>query len=295
MKAFPTYVRDGKNYSLPFPLHIGKSGRMQVEIYTEPAGSRLPVVGMRNAIFMGLKQTTLVLSEPLHIHRLKQSGYGTWMTSMPQEIEQVTRQLKGFHGTVLVGGLGLGVAVALLEKMPKVKKIIVVERSQDVINLVWPFLPKRKTSVVCDDLYYYLEQAKANSCHCDCAFYDIWCPTGETVLVEHTMPLRKLSEGVVAQRIECWNEDEMIGQVRMACQTSILMMNAENKDFPHPINTDEEMFKRIQRRTDLTWYFFRWIRREKPTAEQATAMTEVFCETLKMPSLFEERWVNNQQ
>lgn len=291
MKSFPTYVRDGKCYSLPFPMNVGKSGKMQIEIYVEPAGARLPVVSMRNALFMGLRQTVLTLTEPLHIHRLKQNGYGVWMTTMPQEVEQHIRQLKGFHGTVLVGGLGLGVAVAILEKMPKVKKIIVVEKSKDVINLVWPYLPKRKTSIVNDDLYHYLEEAKANSCHCDCAFYDIWCPTGEAVLVEHTMPLRRLSEGVVTSRIECWNEDEMIGQVRMECMTGTLMMDAENKSWPHPINCDEATFKKIQRRLDLTWYFHRWVRTQKPTKEQAVAMVEVFCETIKMPRLFDERWV----
>jgi hypothetical protein len=35
------------------------------------------------------------------------------MTTNPQEIEQHERQLDNFHGDVLVGGLGLGLAIAL--------------------------------------------------------------------------------------------------------------------------------------------------------------------------------------
>jgi hypothetical protein len=36
-----------------------------------------------------------------------------WMSTLPQEIEQHERQLANFHGDVLVGGLGLGLAIAL--------------------------------------------------------------------------------------------------------------------------------------------------------------------------------------
>ena len=288
MKAFPTYLHEGKDYSLPYYLAEQKRGKYQISIEFYPAGARLPVVSMRNAIFMGLKPTVLTLERPLGVHELRENGHGIWMTTMPQEIEQHQRQLNLMHGRVLVGGLGLGVAVAMLENNKNVKEIVVVEQTYEIMQMVSPWLTKRKTSTFRGDLYAYLKMAKKDGIKFDCAFYDIWCPTGERVLMEHVLPLRKASEGVVTGNIENWNEDEMIGQVYMHCQTAALL--ADDKSMAHPVTTDEEMFRRIKEGNGLAWYFYKWMREQKPSRSQVLKKAEEFRDDLKCPATLEKKW-----
>lgn len=289
LKRFPVYVHDdGKQYSLPYPLPPGEKGKFKIEVDFKPAGKELTVVSMRNALFMGLRPTMMTLTAPLGVHTLSENGRATWMTSLPQEIEQHHRQLANVRGTVLVGGLGLGVAVALLEKNPRVKNIVVVEKSSDVIELIKPYVPQRKTTFVHGDLYDYLKENEQRTQPFDCAFYDIWCPTGERVLTEHVLPLRLLSEGVVNGPIECWNEDEMIGQIRMNCLSRIQLMLMQN-DPLDVLKMDEDRFQRIKS-LGLSWYFHRWMREAKPTQKTAEAMLQRFCADIKNPRELQKNW-----
>jgi len=64
------------------------------QIYTvryAKEGEELTVVSMRNAIFMGLKPTKIILDRDVQIHKLTDQD-GIWMTSLPQELEQVDQQ-----------------------------------------------------------------------------------------------------------------------------------------------------------------------------------------------------------
>lgn len=290
MKAFPTYTYDGKDYSLPYELPAGKSGKLKVVIEFKPAGSKLPVVSMRNALFMGLKPAQLLLDRPLGIHFLREDGVGTWMTSMPQEIEQISRQLLRAHGRVLVGGLGLGLANCYLDANPLVKQVICIEKNKNIIDLIKPHVPRDKSSIFHGDLYEYL---KSEPPCFDFAFYDIWCPTGERVLTEHVMPLRRLSRNIVAQdNIECWNEEEMLGQVKMGAQMACQWMDEADKKIggARLLDLPEKDFNQYKKAQGFVWYFYRWLRRRKPTAEQGLAKCEEFMKALKDPEKFDKDW-----
>lgn len=291
MNSFPTFNYRGRHYSLPYWLPRGESGKFSVEIKFEKKGVQLPVVSMRNSIFMGLPLQSLFLSAPLGIHCLKEKGHGIWMTSAPQEIEQHSRQLKSMKGRVLVGGLGLGVAVTYLEANRHVDEIVVIEKSQDVISLVSPYLSRTKTRIHKMDLYKYLKEYKGPEF--DHAFYDIWCPTGETVLLEHIFPLKKASKGIVpVDRIECWNEEEMLGQIRLGCQTAILFLRSlKSSTNLSPLDETEEIFQRCQKSFGLSWYWYRWLRLERPTFERATSELNRFMQDVKDPERFERDWI----
>jgi len=295
MKAFPTYEHKGRIFSLPYHLPEGKSGKFSVSVEFKAAGTRLPVVSMRNALFMGLKATVLTLDEPIGVHTLKESGAGTWMSSLPQEVEQHTRQLAKMRGKVLVGGLGLGLAVGLLDRNPNVAKVVVVERSKDVIKLVGAHLPKGKVSVIQADIYQYLHHARNFGVEFNSVFLDTWCPTGERVLEEDVMPLRRLCQGIVPNhRIECWNEDEMIGQVKMGCQTALGGYLATDlpQDSPFKAWTacDDDTFHRNKRGIGVSWYYVHWLRTVRPKAEAALQGLEAFVRACKDPAEF-DTWV----
>ena len=215
----PIYAFRGGQQFLPYPLPPGRKGAYRIETHIEPAGKSLTIVSIRNAIFMGLQPQKLALDAPTTIHKLRyhpnDADHGVWMTTQPQEIEQHQRQLSKAHGHVLLGGLGLGLAVGILQSNEKVKSITVVEKAKDVIDLVAPHLPREKElNVIHADLFAHLLAQSIMGDGYDFAFYDIWAPTGQTVITSHTLPLRRLSRGLLKQdQIECWNEEEMIGQV----------------------------------------------------------------------------------
>jgi len=295
MKALQIYERDGKEFTLPYHLPEKRQGRFSVTVAFEPVGARLPVVSMRNAFFMGLPMVNYVVNgQPLGIHKLK-DGKGTWMTTMPQEIEQHHRQLKRMHGHVLVGGLGLGLAVALLEANDNVTEITVVEKSFEVLHLVGPHVPKSKTKIVRGDLFDYLAQCKRKGQTFDCAFYDIWAPTGETVLKTHVLPLRKLSQGIVPQKkIENWNEDEMIGQIVLNCQTNIMMTN-QGTDIPSHLDINEACFQSCKKGMGLSWYYDKWLRKQKRPLNKEVAMAKLleYKKDLKDIAALESKWEVN--
>lgn len=289
--------RDRRHYTLPFHLPEGKRGQWRVTVKEHKVGEKLTIVSMRNAIFMGLKPASAICDRPIYTHWLEQRGggrNGTWMTSMPQEIEQHERQLKNFHGDVLVGGLGLGVAVALLDRNPRVESIMVVELSKSVIDLVHPHVPETKALFVIQQcLYKRLRELKKLKVTFDCAFFDIWCPTGQSVLDEHVIPLRRLSRDIISQdKIECWNESEMIGQVRMSVSTAVQFYEANPRGHHPLLLCEQETFESpsLKRAHGCQWTFLNWLRNEKPSVKQAQEKSESFLQALSNPIRFDAEW-----
>jgi hypothetical protein len=139
-----------------------------------------------------------------------------WTTDLPCEIEQQAKLLEGMEGAVLVGGLGIGLVPTLLGQNPAVKRIDVVERSQDVVNLVAPHLNTgdAKLTVHTCELFDFLRTKAENEIY-DYALFDIWRHDGEWTLYKTVWPLRRLARklGIDDSQIVNWNEDVMVGQV----------------------------------------------------------------------------------
>jgi hypothetical protein len=105
---------------------------------------------------------------------LKDNGHMI-MSNTPDEIRDIYPFLRIANGNVLINGLGLGIALDLILKKrnedntPAVTKVIVIEVSMDVINLVAPsFTDKRVTIINADALTY---KPKDNY---DAVWHDIW-------------------------------------------------------------------------------------------------------------------------
>ncbi len=79
-------------------------------------------------------------------------------------------------GNVLVTGLGLGCVVRGLLANPNVDHITCIEKSEDVLKLVQPHMPKERLTIIHADA---LEWTKDNDFSFDYAWHDLWTDQGE--------------------------------------------------------------------------------------------------------------------
>lgn len=214
--------------SLRPETQAGKSGKISIEHEEHPAGKKLPVVSMRNALFMGMQPTSVQFSHPIIYRSLKCQDHGTWMTDSAQEIYQCRDFIQAVAGIslgivstdVLVGGLGLGCYSAILLGMTEAN-VTTVEISRDVIKLVAPHV--RKHEIIRRDIWKFIAEHPPGIF--DAAILDTWQSTGEACWVSEVIPMRRLVRPKVPQ-VYCWNEQEMIGQFRQ-CAFRKLALGAE--------------------------------------------------------------------
>lgn len=211
-------------------LPEGKSGDHEVAHVEKPAGEEFETSTMRTAVIGRQPRARLMFTYPTTWHQLSYGG-GVWMTDYPIEQVQHDVKLEPFAGEVLVGGLGLGYALANLIDNSDVCKITVVEVSRDVANLVWPHVDAKgkEVELVVDDLHVWLAGTLPETY--DFCFFDIWQSDGERTMWKHVEPLRRLvAEGGFCDdaSVICWNEDVMRGQLYNGLQAR-LMVATEDK------------------------------------------------------------------
>ena len=100
-----------------------------------------------------------------------------WMSHTPMEILTQRAGIRKATGTVMLGGLGLGYLLRKVAEKPSVKKIIVVEQSQELLDWYGTALCQRYAEkydtpieVICDDVVTQLGQHGAKVRH----LVDIW-------------------------------------------------------------------------------------------------------------------------
>lgn len=91
-----------------------------------------------------------VATKRLYITTLKIYGK-TWMVDDPPHWWAMEDHAKAFEGHVVCAGLGLGLMVHAMDANQKIDRITVVERNQDVIELVEPLIPHRKLEIINSD------------------------------------------------------------------------------------------------------------------------------------------------
>lgn len=91
------------------------------------------------------------------------------MSNTPAEISDHEYFIRNANGKVLIAGLEIGMVIQALLNEGNCSKIIVVEKSQDVINLVGEHYRKKGIEIVHDDIFNYKPTE-----HFDYAWFDIW-------------------------------------------------------------------------------------------------------------------------
>lgn len=115
------------------------------------------------------------------------------------------------HGKVLVAGLGIGMILLAIQDKPEVQKIVVVEKYQEVIDLVADQLPLNdKVEIVVGDINEYVPIEKFNT-----IYFDIWNWIHSDVYDDEMKPLiSKFRKYLVSKAedpnrfIDCWAKNE---------------------------------------------------------------------------------------
>ncbi len=101
-----------------------------------------------------------------------------WMTLTPVDLDTSDEAIEAAHGKVVTFGLGLGYYTYMCSEKEEVDKIVVVEKSADVIKLfrehILPqFSHPEKVEIVMDDAFRYAEEVMPCE-NFDLAFVDTW-------------------------------------------------------------------------------------------------------------------------
>jgi spermidine synthase len=94
------------------------------------------------------------------------------------------------YGKVLIAGLGLGFDLLNVSDKDGVDEIVVVEKQQAVIDLVWPYIPHQKAILVHQDILEYLRNIKERF---NIIYFDIF-PGGCESFPEQTNLLREAAQ-----------------------------------------------------------------------------------------------------
>lgn len=265
------------NHNFLSPLNIpeSQSGRYSVQHKTIPAGEAITVISMRTALFTGNKPLKIMYDLPVYYHYLKNQN-SVLMSDVPQEQIQHEPIIAKCKGKVLIGGLGLGYIATKLSEKKSVTEIIVIEKSKAVINLVWPYLDLRgKGNIIHADIFKFL---KENQEDFDYIYLDIWSGDSENVFLETVLPLRKLARKFVKSknRVLCWQEEVMRGQIRTGLQMAIQI------NFDEILNMPQEKFNKVfsGKTHRFKKNFWAWARRCKPSQDIAFKKVIPYVNTL---------------
>lgn len=223
----------------PIDIQPGHVGGLEVRHILVPAGESLEVIGTREYVLQkiyggtrhgggkkGVLPVSVVFPHDIVIHELLDED-GRWVADLPIEMRQHEEMVSILQPRrkVLVGGLGLGMAVHLIAASKYVTKIDVVEKDERVCQLIADSLPTNiPVNVICDDIYDFLTKLGAWTYHS--AFFDTWRGTGESTWWEEVMPLKRLiGYKFGAVRTMYWAEDQMISQV----QSRLMSLAPEQK------------------------------------------------------------------
>ena len=203
----------------PLPLDPRASGSFKIVETVRPPGTTLETSNMRTSLLGGQPREVITYPEERAWHQLCDED-GVWMSDYPIEQAQHEASLVDVEGSVLVGGLGIGLAVAILAPREDVTEILVIEKSADVISLVeQSFSPiaREKTTVICADLLQWHGVCRY---YFDVGFFDLWRGDGEGVFHEMVAPLRR-DYARHCDEILCWNEDVMRGQFALGLRSRL--------------------------------------------------------------------------
>lgn len=93
------------------------------------------------------------------------------MIDDPSELDTHLNFMLRARGHVLITGLGLGCCLRGVLANPAVERVTVVEKSRDVIKLVWPHTKDPRVRLVNQDAIAWARQSK---CHFDTGWHDLW-------------------------------------------------------------------------------------------------------------------------
>ena len=99
-----------------------------------------------------------------------------WMADDAMDYTSMKKYAEAASGKVLTAGLGLGLLIFELAKNEAVEHITIVERSSEVRDLVYKYIPKDKVTLVIGDYWHFI---KYDNTDWDWIISDIWVTRGK--------------------------------------------------------------------------------------------------------------------
>ena len=125
------------------------------------------------------------------------------------------------YGDIIIGGLGIGMIIMAIQDKPEVKSITVIEKNQEVIDLVASQLNfNEKVNIICADVFEWKPERGVKY---DMSYMDIWNWINEDIYKEEMHPLKRKyarflrSKDINPNRFnECWAEYQAKNGGRLA-------------------------------------------------------------------------------
>jgi len=137
--------------------------------------------------------------EPLDTYTVLFNPHHNIMQDTTREYREHEEFLDDAYGDILVAGLGLGMIHQSLIDNPNVNSVTIIEKYQEVIDLVWEHCPKDENfRLVHADIYEWTPDSKW-----DVGWFDSW--VGENDQSEYKK-LMKERYGSVVSYIRFWNK-----------------------------------------------------------------------------------------
>jgi len=256
-------------YNSILDIPENKIGAWEIKHDNRGIGAEFSLSTTRTQIFQGDRGGKVRFEMPTRWHKLLEKN-GIWMSDYPIEQYQHDELLKDMKGNVLVGGLGLGYAATFLCLRKHVTSVTVIEKSSEVIKLVGKHLLKdqaerKKLTIICEDLFAYLQKIKDIHFTYDYGFYDIWAGDGENTFFQTVCPLYALSWKKV-RHLRNWNEGCMRGQLYHSLQGRLWTVQGKfGQD--HKTTAEELSISTGDIWHDWTATFFRWYLRHLTDGE----------------------------
>lgn len=125
------------------------------------------------------------------------------------------------YGDIIIGGLGIGMIIMAIQDKPEVKSITVIEKNQEVIDMVASQLDfNEKVNIICADVFEWKPERGVKY---DMAYMDIWNWINEDIYKKEMQPLKRKyarflrSKDINPNRFnECWAEYQAKNGRRLA-------------------------------------------------------------------------------
>lgn len=142
------------------------------------------------------------------------------MSNTPMEFETNSYFIENAHGDILIAGLGIGLIVLPIQDRENVKSITIIEKNQEVIDLVASQLPlNNKIKIINADI---LKWEPKTSEKYDVIYIDIWNNVNATIYREEMKPLKTKFRKYLRSKkenpdsfIKCWAEYEAQSNMKL--------------------------------------------------------------------------------
>lgn len=158
-----------------------------------------------------------------------------WMSCSPLEVESQIAALMAATGSVVIGGLGMGVAAINIAMKPDVTSVLVIELSQDVhkafMKSCYPELPPEIKKVFDKKVEFFfadITEMPLPVKEVDFLYVDIWEKVGDSNCIPDMIKILTLNKNISIQSIYWWGMEYDI--VEFCSQSEKVMASLMNKN-----------------------------------------------------------------